>query len=113
MDQQPPVRRHASFQGYIGIARADITPPRDIYARNWGAARHDTANSIHRRLTLTALTIASSSDDDPLVLIDADLGWWRPLDVFTQFQERLVGRAFARFFTLSLRPVSHACRPRR
>ncbi|MGY8793518.1 MAG: alkaline ceramidase [Woeseiales bacterium] len=82
--------QHPGFKGRIGIAREDITPPLGIYSRNWGAAKHDTADSIHRPLTLTALTIASSSGDAPLVLVDADLGWWRPLDLFSRFQERLL-----------------------
>lgn len=90
MIQRPPVRRHCSFKGHIGIAREDITPPVGIYSRNWGAAKHDTADSIHRPLTLTALTIASLSGGNPLILIDADLGWWRPLDLFSRFQERLL-----------------------
>jgi len=90
MNQHPPVRRHCSFTGRIGIAREDITPPIGIYSRNWGAAKHDTADSIHRPLTLTALTIAPPSGDNPLVLIDADLGWWRPLDLFSRFQKRLL-----------------------
>jgi hypothetical protein len=90
MNQHPPVRRHCSFTGRIGIAREDITPPVGIYSRNWGAAKHDTADSIHRPLTLTALTISSSPGDPPLVLIDADLGWWRPLDLFNGFQKRLL-----------------------
>ncbi len=90
MKQQIHVRRHCSFSGHIGIAREDITPPIGIYSRNWGAAKHDTADSIHRPLTLTALTLASTTGDVPLVLIDADLGWWRPLDLFSRFQKRLL-----------------------
>jgi len=91
MTQTPELlQRHPGFEGRIGIAREDITPPVGIYSRNWGAAKHDTADSIHRPLTLTALTIASSSGGAPLVLIDADLGWWRPLDLFSRFQERLL-----------------------
>jgi hypothetical protein len=82
--------RHCSFRGRFGIARADITPPIGIYNRNWGAAKHDTANSIHRPLMLTALTIATADGKDPLVLIDADLGWWRPIEVFARFQQRLL-----------------------
>lgn len=82
--------KHPGFQGRIGIAREDITPPVGIYSRNWGAAKHDTADSIHRPLTLTALTIASSSGGDPLVLIDADLGWWRALELFRRLQERIL-----------------------
>ena len=90
MNQLPVARRHCSFRGRIGTAREEITPPIGIYSRNWGAAKHDTADSIHRPLTLTALTIASSSDSDSLVLIDADLGWWRPLEMFNRFQKRLL-----------------------
>lgn len=90
MTQPPAARRHSSFRGRIGIAREDITPPIGIYSRNWGAAKHDSADSIHRQLTLSALTIASASEDAPLVLIDADLGWWRELDLFSRFQERLL-----------------------
>ena len=90
MSQHPPARRHSSFKGQIGIARRDITPPVGIYSRNWGAATHETAIAIHRPLTLSALTIASSADDGPLVLVDADLGWWRSLKVFQQFQQRLL-----------------------
>ncbi|TWT65962.1 alkaline ceramidase [Allorhodopirellula solitaria] len=86
----PTTRRHCSFRGRIGIAREDITPPVGIYSRNWGAATHETADSIHRSLTLTALTIGPLTDGDPLVLVDADLGWWRGMDLFRRFQNRLL-----------------------
>lgn len=66
-----------SFSAVIGVARADITPPAGIYARNWGAAAHDTAEGVHRALTLTCLTIREDSSAPPLVLFAADLGWWR------------------------------------
>ncbi|MBW3622814.1 MAG: hypothetical protein KY468_05325 [Armatimonadetes bacterium] len=69
-----------SFAGFIGAAREDITPPVGIYARNWGAAEHDTAEGVHRPLTCTALTLQSPSGGDPLVLIVMDLGWWRTRD---------------------------------
>jgi hypothetical protein len=88
--QQPPTRQHSSFTGRIGIARADVTPPVGIYARNWGAATHDRAESIHHPLTLTALTLSTSSGGDPLVLVEADLGWWRPLELYRRFQARLL-----------------------
>jgi len=81
---------HASFRGFIGVARADITPPVEIYARNWGAARHDVAESIHRPLTLTALTLAKDAERQPQVLVDADLGWWRSLATFRTFQTRVL-----------------------
>ncbi|WP_417729710.1 alkaline ceramidase [Rosistilla oblonga] len=85
-----PAFHHAAFHGRVGIALNDITPPVGIYSRNWGAAAHDVADSIHRSLTLTATTIASLSGESPLVLIDADLGWWRTPELFPRFQQRLL-----------------------
>jgi len=67
---------HATFTGLVGLARTDITPPVGIFCRNWGAAMHDTAQGIHRPLSLTALAIRDSATGQPLVLLDADLGWW-------------------------------------
>lgn len=81
---------HAALSAWIGLARQDITPPVGIYARNWGAAMHDTADSIHRPLSITALTIAASKDATPLALIDADLGWWKTLQVFHRVQRRIL-----------------------
>lgn len=91
---QPYQFRHDAFHGRIGIARVDISPPIGIYARNWGAAKHDVADSIHRPLQLTAFTLSSiTSEDDqigPLVFIDADLGWWKTPQTFRQFQQRVL-----------------------
>ena len=44
------VIRQSEFKGEIGVARADITPPPNIYARSWGSAKHDAAEGIHRPL---------------------------------------------------------------
>ncbi|MFV2070910.1 MAG: alkaline ceramidase, partial [Pirellulales bacterium] len=90
-DRSPPqASAHAAFRGKIGVARADITPPVGIYARNWGAAEHDVAESIHRPLSLTALSLRSPERPQPLLLVDTDLGWWRTLDTFRVFQRRLL-----------------------
>lgn len=67
---------HPGFQGLIGAAREDITPPVGIYSRCWGAATHDIAEGIHRPLTCTALALAEA-EGPPLVLIALDLGWWQ------------------------------------
>ncbi len=90
---QPPSKfQHASFDGHIGLARADITPPVGVYSRNWGAAKHDVAESIHRPLTLTALALSTHSQATPtLVLVDADLGWWKTPSTFAEFQRRVLG----------------------
>ena len=97
----PSPFRHAMFGGRIGVARVDITPPVGIYCRNWGAGNQTIAKGIHRPLTLTALAIfASDQDSDPLVLVDADLGWWRGLNVWDRFQSGildLLGLKPARF----------------
>ena len=86
----PPNFQHASFYGRIGISRADITPPVGIYSRNWGAAKHDVAESIHRSLTLTALTLTPLAGGQTLILVDADLGWWKTPQTFHNFQKRLL-----------------------
>jgi hypothetical protein len=77
METDYPVYKHSSFKGLIGVARIDITPPVGIYSRNWGAAKHDTAKGIHRPLTLTCIIFQSEKKEKPLVLIAADLGWWK------------------------------------
>lgn len=89
IEDERPVLAPSAFTGRVGVAREDITPPVGIYARNWGAAKHDTAESIHRPLTLTALTLASHAGDGPLVLVAADLGWWRALDSLFGAAERI------------------------
>lgn len=82
--------RQPSFAGQIGIARGDITPPIGVYARNWGAAEHDVAASVHRPLTLTVLTFQREDADTPLVLISADAGWWRSLPRFQRFHRSVL-----------------------
>lgn len=80
-DNKPRPFAHPSFTGRIGVARQDITPPVGIYARNWGAAIHDTAEGIHRPLTATTVTLrASEAGESPLVLLGLDLGWWRTVE---------------------------------
>lgn len=72
--------RNPSFFGLIGISKEDITPPIGIYARNWGAALHDVAEGIHKPLMLVCMTFQTSKNEKPLVLISADLGWWKSAD---------------------------------
>lgn len=88
--QQLSATPHSSFTGRIGVSRVDITPPVGIYSRNWGAAKHDVATSIHRPLTLSALTLSPQDEEQTLVFVDADLGWWRPLSKFLSFQARVL-----------------------
>lgn len=69
--------KNASFGGFIGAAKKDITPPEGIYSRNWGASKYDVAEGVHRPLELTCIVFKSSREDEPLVLISADLCWWK------------------------------------
>ncbi|GAB3327090.1 neutral/alkaline non-lysosomal ceramidase N-terminal domain-containing protein [Larkinella ripae] len=75
-----PTLEQSAFAGLIGVAQEDITPPVGIYARNWGAATHEVAEGIHRPLMLTCATFQTAPTEQPLVLIGADLGWWRSSD---------------------------------
>jgi hypothetical protein len=78
--QSYPVLKHSGFTGFIGVAQEDITPPAGIYLGNWGAAEYNTAEGIHRPIMLTCLTFQSPKEERPLVLISADLGWWKSLE---------------------------------
>ncbi len=95
----PPDFRQPSFHGRIGIARTDITPPIGIYARNWGAAKHDVACTIHRHLTLSVLTLTALNGGQLMVFVDADLGWWKTPLTYKKFSARLLE-------TLKLEPAN-------
>src|SRR5580765_4670545 len=70
------VIRQSEFKGEIGVARADITPPPNIYARSWGSALHDAAEGIHRPLLVTSLFMRGGDPQLELYLVCFDLGWW-------------------------------------
>lgn len=82
--------RHSSFTGMIGVAQKDITPPAGIYSRNWGASEHDIAEGIHRPLLLTCLTFQSLNLEKPMVLISADLGWWKSAEDEEYFRNKIL-----------------------
>lgn len=83
--------QHPGFFGLAGAARAEITPPVGIYARNWGAAVRDAAGGVHRPLFITALALAEEAEpENPLVLVSADLGWWRSPATERAFRRRLL-----------------------
>lgn len=71
------IYQHSAFKGFIGVAKEDITPPAGIYARNWGAAKHDVADGVDGALRTVVMTLQSSPDGIPLVLVSLDLGWWK------------------------------------
>lgn len=79
-----------AFRGYIGVTQKNITLPVGIFARNWGAATHDTAEGIHKPLFLTCMAFQSATDSLPFVLIGADLGWWKNAAYEHEFRNRIL-----------------------
>ncbi len=73
----PDVAPGTRVGGRFGVARADVTPPQGIFFRNWGAGTRDVATGVHRPFTVTALTMRSTADEPPLVLVALDAGWWQ------------------------------------
>lgn len=69
----PPDVVPSAFSGLIGFARRDTTPPAGIYARMWGAAKHDTADGVHRPLSAAALALRSSPSSRPRLLVGLDI----------------------------------------
>lgn len=72
------------------MARKDITPPAGIFSRNWGAATHDVAEGVHLPLTLTCITFQVAASPNPLVMISADLGWWKSAADEKQLREGIL-----------------------
>ena len=75
------------LRGCAGVARRDVTPPVGIYARNWGAARHEAAEGIQAPLTCSALALTGERGGPPLVLLALDHGWWRAVEDEPHFRE--------------------------
>lgn len=63
----------SAFSGLVGVARRDTTPPAGIYARMWGAAKHDIAEGVHRPLCVTALAVQAAPDEALRLLVGIDL----------------------------------------
>lgn len=63
----------SAFSGLIGVARRDTTPPAGIYARMWGAAKHDLAEGVHRPLCTTVLALRETEDAPLRLLVGLDL----------------------------------------
>ena len=62
----PQTRCRAAF------ARADITPPPDIYHRMWGAALHERATGVHRPLMATAMLLEALDGSGRLLVLGID-----------------------------------------
>jgi hypothetical protein len=89
--RHPSIQSRSTFSGWVGIARVDITPPIGICTREWAAATHSVAQSIHRPLFLTALTFQTKRGGPPLVFIEADLGFWRNRELSERVSSKVRG----------------------
>lgn len=68
---------HGFTRCAVGVAVRDVTPPVGIYARSWGAARHDVAEGVHRPLTASAAALRPLEGDGPeLAIVALDIGWF-------------------------------------
>jgi hypothetical protein len=63
----------SAFSGLVGVARRDTTPPPGIYARMWGAAKHDVAEGVHRPLCTTVLALQARAGGPVRLLVGIDL----------------------------------------
>ncbi|MEX2567393.1 MAG: hypothetical protein WD431_15725 [Cyclobacteriaceae bacterium] len=75
-----PRSRARPYKGKIGVGQMDITPLSGINNKNWGAASQFTSMGIHKPLYVTCITFQSFNSDKPLILISADLGWWKNME---------------------------------
>lgn len=67
---------HGFTRCAVGVAVRDVTPPVGIYARSWGAARHDLAEGVHRPLTATAAVLRPLEGAGELAIVALDIGWF-------------------------------------
>lgn len=67
----------AAAQMYYAVVEENITPPLEIYARNWGAAKFDNAQGLHRPLMMQCMVTGAAAGSVEQVLFCADLGWWK------------------------------------
>lgn len=59
---------------FLGISRADITPPVGISANPWGKSSSALSRGVHRPLTATAVAIRGENSK-LLFIVGLDLGW--------------------------------------
>lgn len=67
-------------QALIGIVRREITPPFGIYGRMWGASNHDKSEGSHKPLYVTAMSMQSSPNASPALLVAIDAASLGDLD---------------------------------
>ena len=81
---------NAGFSGWMGVAQKEITPPVQIYSRNWGAGNDSIKSGIHHPFFLTCIVFRSEQVGKPLVLVSADLGWWSDAEGEHRFRYALL-----------------------
>lgn len=76
MDRTMQTEQDPSFRGVVGVARRDMTPAPGIYCHMWGSATHEQADSIHRPLLATAMSLQSEPGSRRVVIATIDYCWF-------------------------------------
>jgi hypothetical protein len=81
------------FAGLIGIAKVDLTPDLKVPLRNWGAARTEKAQGVHRPLEGRVLWLEGEEPGESAgVWISLNLGWWKTREAEIDFRRDLSAR---------------------
>ena len=81
-----------AFRGLIGVGRRDMTPEVGIYNHNWGSARHELAESIHKPLFASAIALRAAPDARPLILATIDYCWFHYYRTFENLRRPILKR---------------------
>ena len=79
-----------SFRGHIGVGRREFTPEPGIFSHNWGSARHEQAESIHKPLYATALSFRSEAGARPLIVATLDYCWFHSYRVLESLRQPIL-----------------------
>ena len=82
-----PALTQEELAANIGVAKAEINPPAEMYARTWGSSQHDIAEGIHRPLRASCIAIEPIDGGAPLYFISLDLMVW-----LSREDEALIGK---------------------
>ncbi len=88
----PASEADPAFRGLIGAGRRDMTPEVGIYNHNWGSARHEQAESIHKPLFASAIALRTPPDGRPLILATIDYCWFHYYRTFDNLRTPILER---------------------
>lgn len=81
-----------AFRGLIGVGRRDMTPEPGIYSHNWGSARHELAESVHKPLFASAIALRAAANGRPLIIATIDYCWFHYYRTFDNLRSPILER---------------------